>query len=71
MKKLLLFIVILPAASCVCTNPLVEPSTEVHNSAHKEYIRYVNSDENLTDFQKAIRKRNIENYGRLLDELRK
>ena len=73
MKKLLpiLVVVIVAILSTGCTNPLLDPSINVHNSVHKEYVRYVESDKGLTDYQKAIRTRNVENYGRLLDELGK
>lgn len=69
MKKLLMILLLVLLSSCCINNPLLDPSVDVHNSVHKEYIRYVNESDDLSDYQKAIRVRNVENYGRLLDEL--
>ena len=61
MKKLIIVSILLLLTSC-CTNPLQKPSERVVDTVLPEYIKYVDSDDSLTDSSKQRRKDAIQSY---------
>jgi hypothetical protein len=71
-KKIIL--TLLPIAmltGCCIENPLLPPSVELHNSAHKDLMnKYIPNDPSLSPEDKQLRLDALKSYGELLDTLK-
>ena len=69
MKKLLVLMLLIFMAGCATPDYLLrESSKTMHDTVHKEYLKYVEEDESLLPEQKTIRKNRVKAYGEVLYE---
>jgi hypothetical protein len=71
MKKIFTLLVCLAFSGCVTTKTVVTSYDAFHTAVGAEYIKYVESDPALDDFQKRVRVNNVKATREFINSVQK